>query len=744
MKKPDTIKVRVTRIQPFGIFVMMPDGKEGYIRRKELSLSGDTPPHELVKLEDELEAVLLTPATPERLAELSVRSALPDPWMSFATQKNVGDVVQATIKYLYPDKVKAEVAPGVDGEISAADLCHSECQNPEQIVWIDDRVEAIITKIDRAKQHLQLSVRARLEQIKRLDTLIESLYTEPDVTHALLSAPVERPQLVVAADCELSNLRVALAEDQPELLKAFGQWLREKGCIVEGFPRAADALRHTLTTETDLVIADLDMPEMDGLTLISELRCQKYHGPIAVMSVPDLIEQNLESLYTLGVSAAFVKPLDLNEICAFLWQVKNGQLPDLSRLVKELKATRRKGLPSGVNSWGSQPRSLWQHGSVKEQVRVLLQQLIRDTSAEEGVVFHIDRSTRVVQVEASAGSLPITSQENVSLLYSPVKDVIFEGTQVREPSAKMDGQKRFKNLLKWIDFESCIGVPIPTTETCEHALFLFHRRPNMFQPVHLRNAWAASAEIRLLLERVDLERKRRITRQTILSGEIAAAFNHEINNKATTLELEAKNMESALANIAGELPTQEEFNAIRERCQNVSKAIADLMRITAEFPRISTGKDEAVFLNEVIAFTADELSAQARKTGVKVRLHLSDEVPEISGSASMFRHIFYNIMLNSIQQMELAKSPRRLIEIVSYYHPQDKAFPIKVRFSDSGPGIHRKLWEDIYKLGITTRPGGSGLGLYIADSLVRAMNGKLRIAESLIGIGTQFLLELSN
>lgn len=744
MKKPETIKVKVTRIQPFGVFVIMPDGIEGYIRRKELSLSGDTPPHELVKLGEELDAVLLSPPTAERLAELSVRSALPDPWVSFAAQKQVGDVVQATIKYLYPDKVSAEVAPGVDGEIAAADLCYSECQNPEQVVWIGDRVEAIITKIDRAKQHLQLSVRARLEQIQRLDTLLESLYAEPDSSHTLPVRPAERPRPAVTADCVLTNLRVALAEDQPELLKAFSQWLMEKGCSVEAFPRAADALGHILTTATDLVIADLDMPEMDGLTLISELRLQKYHGPIAVMSVPDLIEKNLESLHTLGVSAAFVKPLDLNEICAFLWQVQNGQLPDLSQLVKELKASRPKPSPTGAQSWGSQPRSLWQHGSLKDQVRLLLQQLVRETSAEEGVVFHIDRTARVVQVEACTGRLPLTSQENVSLLYSPVKDVIFEGTQVRELSAKSDGQKRFKNLLKWIDFESCIGVPVPTTETCEHALFLFHRKPNMFQPAHLRSAWAASAEMRILLERVDLERKRRSTRQVILSGEIAAAFNHEINNKATTLELEAKNLESALANIAGELPTLEEFNTIRERYQNVSKAIADLMRITAEFPRISAGKDEAVFLNEVIAFTADELSAQARKAGVKVRLHLSDEVPEISGSAGMFRHIIYNIVLNSIQQMELAKSPRRLIEIVSYYHPQDKAFPIKVRFSDSGPGIHRQMWEDIYKLGITTRPGGSGLGLYIADSLVRAMNGRLRIVESLIGMGTQFLLEIPN
>jgi two-component system sensor histidine kinase FlrB len=67
---------------------------------------------------------------------------------------------------------------------------------------------------------------------------------------------------------------------------------------------------------------------------------------------------------------------------------------------------------------------------------------------------------------------------------------------------------------------------------------------------------------------------------------------------------------------------------------------------------------------------------------------------------------------------------------------------VQARFSDTGPGIHRQLWEKIFALGFTTRAGGSGLGLYIARSLMGSMGGRIVLEESLVPLGTTFLVEL--
>lgn len=90
--------------------------------------------------------------------------------------------------------------------------------------------------------------------------------------------------------------------------------------------------------------------------------------------------------------------------------------------------------------------------------------------------------------------------------------------------------------------------------------------------------------------------------------------------------------------------------------------------------------------------------------------------------------------------MELKPNDLRILKVSVNTIDQDRL--VQVRFKDTGPGIHYKLWEKIFDLGFTTRDGGSGLGLYIARSLVESMGGRIIVENSFIPIGTTFLIEL--
>jgi signal transduction histidine kinase len=98
-------------------------------------------------------------------------------------------------------------------------------------------------------------------------------------------------------------------------------------------------------------------------------------------------------------------------------------------------------------------------------------------------------------------------------------------------------------------------------------------------------------------------------------------------------------------------------------------------------------------------------------------------------------------MLNAVQQMELI-SRDGIVRVLTSFEPYDGSHPIKIRFSDSGPGIHKRLHDKIFDLGFSTRPSGTGLGLYMARSLVRSMGGTISIEESFVPLGTTFLVEL--
>jgi signal transduction histidine kinase len=103
---------------------------------------------------------------------------------------------------------------------------------------------------------------------------------------------------------------------------------------------------------------------------------------------------------------------------------------------------------------------------------------------------------------------------------------------------------------------------------------------------------------------------------------------------------------------------------------------------------------------------------------------------------------FINVMLNAIQQIGAYNRPGGLLVVTTRHDSTDNPRPVKITFDDDGPGIHHHMRERIFERGITTREGGAGLGLFTTRSLVEALGGTIRVADSTMFVGSSFLIEL--
>jgi len=99
----ETVRVSIESVFPFGIFVRLEDGANGYIRRRELTLSGDVDPRDVVSVGDTLIAVITRPAGADAQMELSVKAARPDPWHEFIDRFREGDIVAVVKRNLKVD-----------------------------------------------------------------------------------------------------------------------------------------------------------------------------------------------------------------------------------------------------------------------------------------------------------------------------------------------------------------------------------------------------------------------------------------------------------------------------------------------------------------------------------------------------------------------------------------------------------------------------------------------------------------
>jgi DNA-binding response OmpR family regulator len=106
--------------------------------------------------------------------------------------------------------------------------------------------------------------------------------------------------------------RIVVVDDEESIRKTFFLILNSE-YLVYLAKDAEEALRRFVGTEIDLIIADLKLPHLNGLDMITRFRETGYKGKVILISAfPDLLDPEL--LSRLDVGRIFVKPLDLEAL----------------------------------------------------------------------------------------------------------------------------------------------------------------------------------------------------------------------------------------------------------------------------------------------------------------------------------------------------------------------------------------------------------------------------------------------
>jgi signal transduction histidine kinase len=154
-------------------------------------------------------------------------------------------------------------------------------------------------------------------------------------------------------------------------------------------------------------------------------------------------------------------------------------------------------------------------------------------------------------------------------------------------------------------------------------------------------------------------------------------------------------------------------------------------------------KEGKIDVNQMVRAIAVSMAPMAAQKGTEIYTRIDDELPSVRSIRVRLEQIFFNLMLNAVQLLgkapPKARKPRLLVE--TSYEPRS-SLPVKIRFIDDGPGIHRQQFDWIFRMGTSTREGGAGLGLFISKGLAESLGGRLTIEDSVIFVGSTFLVEL--
>lgn len=127
-------------------------------------------------------------------------------------------------------------------------------------------------------------------------------------------------------------MNILIVEDEININDIIVKTLRKNNYTVDTSFDGQEALELLTIKEYDLIITDINMPNMDGFTLIRTIRDKSINTPVIFLSAKDHIDDKIMGL-DLGASDYIVKPFIFDELLARIRVITRKQTSSQSNIL---------------------------------------------------------------------------------------------------------------------------------------------------------------------------------------------------------------------------------------------------------------------------------------------------------------------------------------------------------------------------------------------------------------------------
>ncbi len=128
-------------------------------------------------------------------------------------------------------------------------------------------------------------------------------------------------------------LRVLVVEDDPHIAANIGDFLEDRGHVVDFAMDGISGLHLAVTQPVDVIVLDILLPGIDGITLCRRFRDDSEKTtPILMLTAKDTLEDKLEG-FDAGADDYLIKPFALEELEARLQALIRRSASNLSRII---------------------------------------------------------------------------------------------------------------------------------------------------------------------------------------------------------------------------------------------------------------------------------------------------------------------------------------------------------------------------------------------------------------------------
>ncbi len=518
---------------------------------------------------------------------------------------------------------------------------------------------------------------------------------------------------------------VLIVEDERFVRQTIRVFLEDAGFQVLEAEDGQQGLRAVLASHPDVILIDLRMPVMDGITMLAKLQEHAPDTPTIIASGTGTITDAVDAL-RLGAWDYLIKPIeDMGILLHVIHRVLERanllkQQQEYQRRLEDEIRERTADLEQANEQLRREMEERERADAELRRSEDLLKTFIEST---QEAIISIDSSGLVTMFNSAAGSMFGWSSDE--MLGNPLDRLMPD--QYRHKH-----HEHVQNYFTRGKPDAAIGniVELPAL-----------RRDGTVFPMEISLSAGHLADERFVIAvaRDVTDRKRAEREREDLIKELAAknselelfahTVSHDLKSPLHTIMGFARRMANDLASQQSGRAT-DDLKCINRACDRMLALMEGLLALGKAGKPATTA--EEVSMQQIVQEAIELLAGPIEATGASVII--PNSLPIVSGDPVRLREVWQNLIDNALKHAE--SNQQTLIKVGMRVEANQEVFYVE----DNGPGIDPAIQKDLFDVFTRSnkRREGSGIGLAIVKRIIDAHGGKVWIESAGEGDGTTF------
>ncbi len=538
--------------------------------------------------------------------------------------------------------------------------------------------------------------------------------------------------------------KILVVDDDELTREILASILEADGYAVEQAANGKEAYE-TLKSSNDveLIVCDINMPEMDGIELIGLLRGELASDtPLIVLSGNDQVSVAIEAI-NKGASTYLIKDENIDQTVSIAVEqaLDKKRIVDENRKLMEAIKTKNEELSVIVKTMTDVGISLSSHSSTDELLDVVVKCGKKLTNASGGVLF-LSQGEQLAPRAVQCGERTVDSLHSIPTTgHRPVQSAHENGLPVIIDDLSECANFEVEDVKKGCsDAKTLLAVPLKGTESNSvGVLQLVNARSPQdgsivtFDEGHSRYIESLAAQAALVIENSRLhEENIRATRLSALGEGIAGAA-HCVKNILTGFDGGRYILDVGLKK--GKMEKVEQgWEMLKRNTDILKQLVLDML----DYSKDRTPELAPTDVNELCQNIVNLEKENANAKGAELAVELSDDLEDVPADSKSIYRAVLNLVGNAIDALPDEKG-----KVTLSTKKDTNQNELVISVADNGCGIEADNLENIFKPFFSTKgpKKGTGLGLAVTQKVIREHGGSLDVSSQL-NEGTTFTIRL--